>query len=124
MGSTWRAPLVACVVSLAGGLGLAGQERSRLRASVGGSALPEGVRHEIIVEEQVDLPDASRITVGGRKGLEFADAVKVGDDVRVESWRPDSAADSIFTGDVVGSRPPVSLDRPTGRGVGCPGLPG
>jgi phage protein D len=94
--------LISCVVSLAGPLGLAGQERDRLRASVRGVTLPEGVRHEIVVEEQVDQPPTARITVSGRKGQELADAVKLGDDVKVESGRPDSAADSILTGEVIG----------------------
>jgi len=94
--------LIACVVSLAGPLGLAGQERNRLRVSVGGVALPEGARHEIIVEEQVDQLATSRITVSGRKGLELAGVVKVGDDVKVESGQPGSAADSIMTGEAIG----------------------
>ncbi len=64
MSRNWPAHLIACVVSLAVGLGLAAQEPSRLRASVGGVALPEAVRHEIIVEEQVDQPETSRITRG------------------------------------------------------------
>jgi len=94
--------LIACVVSLAGPLGLAGQERDRLRASVGGVTLPEGVRHEIVVEEQVDQPPTARITVSGRKGQELAGVVKVGDDVKVESGRPGSAADAIMTGEAIG----------------------
>ena len=102
MSRTWSAYLVVSVVSLAGGLGLAGQEPSRLRASVGGVALLEAVRQEILVEEQVDRPASSRIIVSGRKGLELAGVVKVGDDVKVESWRPDSAADAIMTGEAIG----------------------
>jgi len=97
--------IASLAVSLAGGPALASQEPNRLRASVGGSVPPEGARPEIIVEELVDQPGMSRITVFGPKGGEFADAVGVGDDVKVDSWRPPVAADSIFTGEVVGIEP-------------------
>ena len=93
--------LIPCAVFLAGGGRLAAEQPDRLRASVGGSALPQGTRHEIIVEEQVDQPASARITLAGRKGEEFAEAVVAGDDVKVESG-PDSDVNSIMTGEAIG----------------------
>jgi hypothetical protein len=77
--------------------------RAVLRASIGGSPLPEGSRHQIVVEQDVDQPDMASYTLTGRKGLEFAGGVELGDDASVETG-PDSPQ-GLFKGEVVSIEP-------------------
>ena len=87
MSSRWPVRFVVAFAFLAGaGAGTGAESRSpALRASIGGSSLPEACRHQIVVEQDVDQPDIATFTVTGRKGLEFAGGVELGDDTSVET---------------------------------------
>jgi phage protein D len=77
--------------------------RPVLRASIGGSPLPEGSRHQVVVEQDLDQPDMASFTLTGRNGLEFAGDVKLGDDASVETI-PESPQ-GLFKGEVVSIEP-------------------
>jgi phage protein D len=77
--------------------------RAVLRVSIGGFPLPEGSRHEVVVEQDLDQPDMASFTLAGRKGLEFAGGVELGDDASVETG-PESPQ-GLFKGEVVSIEP-------------------
>lgn len=94
MRSTFRPALCVGLALLAGGA--RAETANRLPASVGGAALPTGIRHEIVVEQDLDQPDMARITLAGPRGHTFADERELGDDVKVEG---------VFSGEVVSIEP-------------------
>ena len=107
MGTIRAARLPVCVTLLAVGLAAEPpEERTLPQASIAGSALPGGLRLDVVVEQDLDLPDMAALTVGGRKGREFAGGVKAGDDVAVLT-DPASPGPAIFKGEVVGIEPVV-----------------
>lgn len=95
----------ACAFLAAGAGAGTGAEFARvaLRASIGGSPLPAGSRHEVVVEQDLDQPDMARFTLAGRKGLEFAGGVELGHDASVVTG-PDSPQ-GLFKGEVVSIEP-------------------
>jgi phage protein D len=95
----------ACALLAGGAAAGTGAEIARvaLRVSIGGSPLPEGSRHQVVVEQDLDQPDMASFTLTGRKGLEFAGGVDLGDDASVETG-PDSPQ-GLFKGEVVSIEP-------------------
>jgi phage protein D len=97
--------LLACALlaaSVAAGTG-AEARLATLRASIGGLPLPEGSRHEVVVEQDLDQPDMATFTLAGRQGLAFAGGVKLGDDASVETGL--DQPQGLFSGEVVSIEP-------------------
>jgi Bacteriophage probable baseplate hub protein len=91
-----RRALLACLAILPPAFA----EDHRLLATVGESALPDRMRYEIVVEQDLDQPDMATIAVAGRAGRRFAGGVHAGDDAKVEA-----AAGAVFKGEVVSVEP-------------------
>ena len=96
-----RHVLLACLALLSPSLA----EDHRLLATVGGAPLPERMRYQIVVDQDLDQPDMATIVVAGRKGRDFAGGVQAGDDVSVGT-----STASLFKGEVVSVEPVA--DRP------------
>jgi phage protein D len=106
MSNQGPARLFVAFVFLAAGAGVgtgAESRRATLRVSIDGSSLPAASRHEVVVEQDVDQPDMATFTLTGRKGLEFAGGVELGDDASVETG-PESPQ-GLFKGEVVSIEP-------------------
>jgi len=95
----------ACAFLAAGVAAGTGAEAqvATLRASIGGSPLPEGSRHEVVVEQDLDQPDMATFTLAGRPGLAFAGGVELGDDASVETSLDPPRG--LFKGEVVSIEP-------------------
>lgn len=108
MSNPWPARVVVLSALVAGGAGAGvGAETARpsLQAAIAGSDLPGSSRHEILVDQDLAQPDMATFTLTGRKGLEFAGGVELGDDASVETGS--EPPQTVFKGEVVSIEPVI-----------------